>query len=61
MHWFESHLIYFILTNPTMQQSFNQVRNICFTGTSHLVLQDILFVLVQVKRDTFLPIHRCAF
>jgi len=29
MHWFVSHLIYFILTKP-------QIRNICFTDTSHL-------------------------
>ena len=36
-------------------------RNICFIGTWNLVLLDILYVLMQVKPGTFLPIHRCAF
>jgi len=39
---------------------FIQVRNICFTDSSHLVLLDILFVL-KVELGTFLPIHCCAF
>jgi len=30
-----------------------QERNICFTGTWHLVLLDILFVLMQVKLSIF--------
>jgi len=38
----------------------NQMRNICFTDISHLVLLHILFVL-KVKLGTCLPVHRCAF
>ena len=39
---------------------FIQVRNICFTDTSHLVLLEFLFVL-KVKLGSFMPIYRCAF
>jgi len=39
---------------------FIEVRNICFTSTSYLVLLYILFVL-KAKLGTFLPIHRCWF
>jgi len=38
MHWFVSHLIYLSLTNPQWSNAFIQVRNVCFTDTSHLVV-----------------------
>ena len=62
MHWFLSHLIYFSLTIPTMQQCFHSSAKhlIHRWAASLLVLLDILFVL-EVKLGTFLPIHRCAF
>jgi len=37
------------------------VENVCFTDTLHPVLLDILFVLMQVKLGTILPIRRCTF
>jgi len=46
--------------NPQCSNVSIQMRNICFTDTSHLVLLDILFVL-NVKLGTFLPIHHRAF
>jgi len=48
MHWFMSHLIYY----PQCSNVFIQVRNICFTSTSHLFLLDILLVL-KVKLVLF--------
>jgi len=61
IHWFASHLIYLSLTKLIMQQCFHPCAKHCFTGTWHLVLLNIFFVLMQVKIGTFLPIHRCAF
>ena len=44
--------------NPQCNNVFIQVRNICFTDASHLVLLDILFVLkVKLLFCQFTAVH----
>ena len=47
--------------HPQFSNVCIQVRNICFTGTWHLVLLDIIFVVMQVEFGTFFQIHRYVF
>ena len=60
MHWFVSHLIYFCLTKPIMQQCFHP-------STKYLLCEYIApsFVRhsfrVRGELGTFSPIHLCAF
>jgi len=60
IHGFASHLICLGLTKPTMHKCFHPSAKNLITGKCHLVQPDILFVLMQVKLGTFLPIHCCA-
>jgi len=60
IHGFASHLICLSLTKPTMHQCFHpSAKHLLYRYVSPS-LAVFLFVLMQVKLGTFLPIHRYA-